>query len=657
MTTSHLQTLHWITRSLAGDEPLAERLHTMLVKLRASLPYAEARVIVLQTPAWSYCLPNQRTPSWAAHWTEEMLAARAPVTRSAGQQQHYLGWPICQDEELLGAVELWVVTEELDQSCIPLLDALVPLLAMTIQAEATRGLSQTTSQLAALQELQEQLDAPCLLAPLALTVTEWVQTHCAAQQALLHVIQDGRSSLLSFVGAAYDQVDTVATTTVLAHSAMHHSTALMHRNGNGLECALPLRVGRETVGALVVIGRGLRRESGELLYAAATLIGPALRRAVVYQQMADKEQQLARILSNLPTGLALTDREGLLLQSNPAWAHLWGVPETTIQGGQLVPWDMFEPLLPRLPDPIAFDQFFRHTEGAVWDATLQLQEPYQLLRILRIPLLDALGQRSLTLFVLTDITREREAERAKTEFVSVVSHELRTPLTSILGYTELLRARDFAPAERFELLDTVWRQATHLSSLVEDLLNVSRIDAGRITLSRWVLSLRQLVTELIAQMNKQLDHRHQLLLDIPAQLPPVYADRDRVRQILSNLLSNAIKYSPDGGEIVLRAEVLSTPPPSAPALPPEPALLITVRDPGIGIDPAEQQRIFERFYRVDNSNTRRIGGSGLGLSITKALVELHGGRLWVSSEAGEGSTFAFTLPLASDVVHTTNGYL
>jgi signal transduction histidine kinase len=123
---------------------------------------------------------------------------------------------------------------------------------------------------------------------------------------------------------------------------------------------------------------------------------------------------------------------------------------------------------------------------------------------------------------------------------------------------------------------------------------------------------------------------------------------------LSNLLSNAIKYSPEGGEVVLHASVLHRPPASSPALPHEPALLISVRDQGIGIPQHELTRIFERFYRVDNSNTRRIGGTGLGLAITRALVELHGGRVWVDSTPGEGSTFYVTLPIATEMLRTRN---
>jgi signal transduction histidine kinase len=266
-----------------------------------------------------------------------------------------------------------------------------------------------------------------------------------------------------------------------------------------------------------------------------------------------------------------------------------------------------------------------------------------------------MGLQAGFLLAIEDVTREREVDRLKSEFVSVVSHELRTPLTSILGYTELLLAREFEPAERKEFIHTVHKEADHLSSLVEDLLNVSRLDAGKIKLERWVMALPKLVRELVAQLNKELDvERHRLLLDVPDSLPPIYADRDRVRQILSNLLSNAIKYSPEGGEVVLHASVLHRTPASAPPLSHEPALLISVRDQGIGIPQHELTRIFERFYRVDNSNTRRIGGTGLGLAITRALVELHGGRIWVDSTPGEGSTFYVTLPIATEMLRTRN---
>jgi signal transduction histidine kinase len=194
---------------------------------------------------------------------------------------------------------------------------------------------------------------------------------------------------------------------------------------------------------------------------------------------------------------------------------------------------------------------------------------------------------------------------------------------------------------------TVYSEANHLSQIVEDLLGMSRLEAWTVKLNQWVVSLRQLIGELTAQLNIHLSSRHRLVIHIPQQLPPAYVDRDKVKQILFNLLTNAAKYSPRGGEIALAVEeMVNLPKDHTPGR----FLLLSVRDQGIGIAPEDLPRIWERFYRVDNSNTRRIGGTGLGLSITRALVELHGGRIWVESELGKGTAFFFTLPIATELV-------
>jgi signal transduction histidine kinase len=263
-----------------------------------------------------------------------------------------------------------------------------------------------------------------------------------------------------------------------------------------------------------------------------------------------------------------------------------------------------------------------------------------------VPTRDSLGQLTGRLWVVSDVTREREADRLKNEFISIVSHELRTPLTSILGYTELLLAREFAPHERREFVKTVYDQASHLSQIVEDLLGFSRLEAGKVTLNQWIVSMRQLVSELAVQLSN-ISNRHRLVLDVPARLPPAYVDRDKVKQILINLLTNAVKYSPRGGEIALSIEEATTLPPNHPE---GQFMVVAIRDQGIGIAPEDLPRIWERFYRVDNTNTRRIGGTGLGLAITKALVELHGGRIWVESVVGKGSAFFFTLPIATEAL-------
>jgi signal transduction histidine kinase len=178
------------------------------------------------------------------------------------------------------------------------------------------------------------------------------------------------------------------------------------------------------------------------------------------------------------------------------------------------------------------------------------------------------------------------------------------------------------------------------------LLGVSRLEAGKVKLQQWVVFLRQLIAELTNQLNTALK-QHRLLIRQDEDVPAVYIDRDKIKQVLHNLLTNAIKYSRPGTEIelVIRQARVRDLPADHPI---GRWVIISVRDQGIGIAPEDLPRIWERFYRVDNTNTRQIGGTGLGLNITKALVELHGGRIWAESIIGEGSSFHFTLPATKD---------
>ncbi len=660
--SEHLDTLSDIARALLADDPLPDRLGRSLALLRHALAFERARVVVLHGPPWSYVVPsnsswNEHSP-WPRAWTAEVLQARQVVERRLDQMRTYAAWPIRWGDHLFGVIELLFPSDTVDWRS--LVEATAPLLAAAIGGSTARASLVPAGRDASspVEALRRTLEEPLLLQPLIQIILEWVLRHTPAAHTSVHLQRwDGdEPRILSFALPPVNEQDRSITprsngATELARRTLDDMRALWRRNGHGLEIALPITDQGAPVGALVVVGPDLRPAHLKLIADMVPMVVPALRRAEFYHHLVEARTHLQQVFDGLPTGLALLDSDGKLLRANPAWPRLWGLPPGFVQAQQVVPWDMFEPLLDRLPDPLAFDAFFRRWDSESRETLFTLQHPHQELHTLLIPVHDSLGLRPSYLLAVNDVTRERELDRLKTEFVSVVSHELRTPLTSILGYTELLQAREFPVHERRELVDTVWKQATHLSNLVEDLLNVSRIDAGHITLTRWVLSLGQLVKELTAQLNKELDQsRHRLLLDVSDRLPPVYADRDRLRQILGNLLSNAIKYSPEGGEIVLHADVLRVPPPGAPPLALDPAMLVTVRDPGMGIPPEELTCIFERFYRVDNSNTRKIGGTGLGLAITKALVELHGGRIWVESTPGEGSTFFFTLPLATEII-------
>jgi signal transduction histidine kinase len=239
------------------------------------------------------------------------------------------------------------------------------------------------------------------------------------------------------------------------------------------------------------------------------------------------------------------------------------------------------------------------------------------------------------LFVFRDVTHEREVERFKSQFVSLVSHELRTPLTSIRGYVELLLDGDAGELqdEQIEFLEPVLRNANHLTSLVNDLLEVSRIESGALKLKLEPLDLTPLIHEIVDQIRPQINAKEQhLTLNLPPESSHVVADSSRITQILFNLLSNATKYTDQKGKINVTVNAEG------------PLIRIDITDTGIGLSEDHQQQLFTRFYRADNPATRKVAGTGLGLWITKSLVEMHGGTITVTSQIGKGSTFSFTLP-------------
>ena len=244
------------------------------------------------------------------------------------------------------------------------------------------------------------------------------------------------------------------------------------------------------------------------------------------------------------------------------------------------------------------------------------------------------------LYVWHDATRERGVDRVKSEFVSIASHELRTPLTSIKGYVDLLltdeTVGELSELQR-EFLLTVQNNARRLMNITNDLLDLSRLESGKRELHLEALNINLLIHKLLLSFQPGWDARRQTFtLHLPEQAPMVLADADRLMQILSNLLSNAHKYTPDEGHIDLSVEIA------------EPVARVEVTDSGIGLSPEEQAQLFTRFYRARNAITEVGGGTGLGLVITRSLVEMQGGEMQVSSEPGHGSTFRFTLPLACD---------
>jgi signal transduction histidine kinase/putative methionine-R-sulfoxide reductase with GAF domain len=238
------------------------------------------------------------------------------------------------------------------------------------------------------------------------------------------------------------------------------------------------------------------------------------------------------------------------------------------------------------------------------------------------------------------------ANVAKSEFVSFVAHELKNPMTSIKGYTELLAAGAVGQVNEAQanFLSTIRSNIERMNTLVSDLNDLSKIEAGRLRMDFKALPLSTAVEDIVRSTRRQVEEKgQQLSIQLPTDLPNVWADRTRLAQILVNLVNNANKYTPQGGQVVVSAEACDNQwnPDGAPRV-----VHIWVKDNGIGIGPEDQKKIFQKFFRSEDPKTREAPGTGLGLNITKSLVEMQGGQIWFDSEFRKGTTFHFTIPVA-----------
>jgi PAS domain S-box-containing protein len=343
---------------------------------------------------------------------------------------------------------------------------------------------------------------------------------------------------------------------------------------------------------------------------------------------------------HLADGLAIVDREQHIVFWNPRMEEIYGVAASRAVGRLIA--EQTLALYAGTEDPAdtaqrsreAYATAMRTGTPAVFEYTHRREatSPRDL-EVLVFPITGPDGPLGHGRLV-RDVTKERDVDRLKDELVSVVSHELRTPLASLVGFAELLLARDFPVAQRRQFLETMLQEGQRLTALINDFLDLQRIESGRQELVPVPTALGPLLHRAATAVGD--DAARPVALDLPADLPMVLADPDRLQQVVVNLLGNARKYSPQGGAVTITASVGAG------------ALEVAVADQGLGLPPEALPRLFRSFYRVDNSDRRAIKGTGLGLAISRKIVEAHGGRIRAESAGlGRGSTFRFTVPLAT----------
>jgi two-component system phosphate regulon sensor histidine kinase PhoR len=341
------------------------------------------------------------------------------------------------------------------------------------------------------------------------------------------------------------------------------------------------------------------------------------------RQEAESRAEAARALEHVSDGVILTDADGRVRFWNPAAEKLTGIDEHGAIGrelGLLLPgWER----IPQQPD----------ASGLGSAAIVPLELGHE--RWLSITSVD-FGEGLV--YAVRDVTEERALETMRSDFVTTASHELRTPMTSISGAARtLLRHGDELPDGRQDdFLKMIVSESDRLSRIVDQILLASRIEAGRIEVLHERCDAAAIARSVVESVQHRAPEHVDLVLDVNGRLPQVDCDPDRLRQVLGNLIDNAVKYSPDGGEVRIEVD------------PDGEMMRFAVHDQGLGFEQAAAERIFERFYRVDPEQTRGIGGTGLGLYISRELVNRMGGRIWAESEPGKGASLFFELPLARD---------
>jgi signal transduction histidine kinase len=426
----------------------------------------------------------------------------------------------------------------------------------------------------------------------------------------------------------------------------------------GMTSALvaPMFDGAKPLGQMVLVGTrgGGRRYTADDADFAFTLAGRAalaVRNArLVGQIAAERDRQrlarqdsearaaeLAAVLDAGPNGVILFDVEGRLRVASRQMENLFGGQWELMKG------DPFEVVGQKLA--ACFDAprgpMLERVRNIFADRTARVADEIEVIFPHRRTLLRAsapvLGEDGTYLgriFSYTDMTEARALDQQRSDFLTVAAHELRTPLTPLLMYLQTLerRAAQQQPMD-LEALAKARRQVNRLSKLVEDLLDVSRLESRRAQLFPTRVSLWELAEQAVADFRAQ-GRNHEFSLEREGGDPMVMGDRARLEQVLVNLLQNAVKYSPAGGRIRVRVEATAS------------EARVVVQDPGIGIPLEEQPRLFQRFFRAANASARNFGGLGIGLFVSREIVQQHGGSFEVESELGKGSTFAFRLPLA-----------
>ncbi|GAB4434922.1 MAG: ATP-binding protein [Anaerolineae bacterium] len=406
--------------------------------------------------------------------------------------------------------------------------------------------------------------------------------------------------------------------------------------------ALPLQIGQESIGFIYIFrtrGVAFSPNDRQVLGAFADQAAVAVHNARLYQQVSAERERLNAIIEHSGDGVMILNPYRIIQTWNKALSNLTGITAEEAIGRPC-----YEVLNLKTKQGVSVCHTSCPLVNPPDDGRLYAEGQHHRADGLAITLADNYApqvndQGEVSQFVanVRDMTRLREAEELKQTLLSVISHELKTPVSIIKGYAGTL-AREDADWDKATLADglqVIEEEADRLDRLITNLLDASRLQAGGLQLKLSLLSLEDMVRSTVEKL-QATTRKHTFTVSFPDNFPPIQGDYERIREVLTNILGNAIKYSPEGGQISVSGQ-----------LGPHNTVRLAVKDEGIGIPPSDQERIFDRFHRVDNRLARQTPGTGLGLFLVKAVVTAHNGKVWVESSPGHGSTFWVELPVGS----------
>jgi PAS domain S-box-containing protein len=415
------------------------------------------------------------------------------------------------------------------------------------------------------------------------------------------------------------------------------------------EMAIPL-VSKDILYGVLTLNRkeAFSSEELRLMRNLGSMVTAALENVDLFQKVRAEQEELRAILSSSSDGIALLDKNACFIETNEAFGRIFDM-----EPAQVIGMECIELLGQHEEDGRECDGDHCKIKKALQcmealpsaEIEWQRQDNSHAISVSITPV--ATTHQPISLLVARDVTATRDASRMKAKFLSMIAHELRSPLNAINGYLDLTLeglAGDLNGQQR-EFLQRARAGSEHLYALIEDLLLVTRADAGQLKLNREIIRLQDVLIDGVEEMELTArDAGVSINVDIDKNFPRLWADAGRLRQVLRNLLSNALRFTPREGQISIIAEIVREAAEGENDDDVLPVAKLCVKDTGNGIAPEHHERIFERFYQIHDGHGNRASGQGLGLAIVRMIIELHGGRVEVESSPGEGSTFTCTLP-------------